>query len=562
VFKGTDYTFALLALLSLAGVLALLDATRAGVGISPDSTVYLGAARNLSDGRGLTALDGRTLTPAPLTHYPPLYPTLLSIVAAASGAGDPLHVARWINVLLFGVNIFLVGASVKAYAPRARWLPLAGALLVLAAPDMLQIHSMAWTEPLFITFSLTGLLLLARYLDTQRTALLHGATLAVALALLTRYVGVVGVATLGCGLLLYGRKTFSRRLLEASVCMTLAALPLALWMVRNMSFAGDATNRKMAFHPVGWRHLTSALSTVSTWLLLGKVRGDIRAAFFLSEMLAFGVLCVYLWRKKRRPRGEDDARRHDEGARRHVDNGARRYDDEARRGDDARRDDEGLSSASRLPQLLLIFNVLYIAFLVFTASFIDFDTVFDERSLAPVHVFSIVILLCAAHRFLPRAGGLRRVRRVLVAACLALVVSHLFRGAVWIVERRDDAQGYAGRSWRQAEIVGRLRELPVDAPIYTNGFDAVYFLTGRAALMIPSKVDRGTGRENANYASELAAMREQLETRGGVLVYFENLGERFYLPTADELRAGLSLRETLRTSGGAIYEVPPEFAPR
>lgn len=562
MFKAKDYTFALLALLSLAGMLALLDATREGIGISPDSTVYLGAARNLSDGRGLTMFDGRTLTPAPLTHYPPLYPTLLAIVAAAVGAADPLYVARWISVLLFGVNIFLVGASVKAFAPRARWLPVAGALLMLAAPDMLQIHSMAWTEPLFITLCLSGLLLLAGYLDKQRAALLYAATLAIALALLTRYVGVVAVASLGCGLLLYGRKKFSRRLLEAAVCMMLAALPLAFWLVRNMSYAGDATNRKLAFHPLGLRHITSALSTVSTWLLLGKVRGDIRAAFFLFEMLALCALGVYLWRKKSQRhddeaarRHDDEAQRHDKEARRRVDNGARRQNDEALRydGDGAR------LSVSRLPQLLFVFNILYIAFLVFTTSFVDFDTVFDERSLAPVHVLSIVLVLCVAHRFLPRVGGLRR---VLVAVCVALVVSHLFRGAVWIVERRDDAQGYASRSWRQTEIVGRLRSLPLDAPVYTNGFDAVYFLTGRAALMIPSKVERGTGRENANYLAELALMREQLERRGGVVVYFENLGERFYLPTEDELRTRLSLRETLRASGGAIYEATHASAPR
>ena len=57
-------------LLAMVGVGTMLAATRFGIGVTPDSTVYLEAARNLSNGDGLLALTGTTeLTP--LTHYPP-----------------------------------------------------------------------------------------------------------------------------------------------------------------------------------------------------------------------------------------------------------------------------------------------------------------------------------------------------------------------------------------------------------------------------------------------------------------------------------------------------------
>ena len=96
--RGTALGIAALALL---GVGLALAASRHGVGASPDSVVYIGVARNLLAGRGLTEPFG-ALVDTPLTRYPPLYPALL---AAGGPLGlDPLATARWISALLFGVR--------------------------------------------------------------------------------------------------------------------------------------------------------------------------------------------------------------------------------------------------------------------------------------------------------------------------------------------------------------------------------------------------------------------------------------------------------------------------
>ena len=104
----------------LGGVLVLAQATRHGVGITPDSVVYLEAAQNLAAGRGLaTADDGAELRP--LTRFPPGYPVAIALVASLGPAF--LDAARWLALALLGANVVLVALLIARSAPGARWLP-------------------------------------------------------------------------------------------------------------------------------------------------------------------------------------------------------------------------------------------------------------------------------------------------------------------------------------------------------------------------------------------------------------------------------------------------------
>ncbi|MEA2175863.1 MAG: hypothetical protein QOD00_3455 [Blastocatellia bacterium] len=505
--------------LCVLGIVVLLFSTAWGIGVSPDSTVYIGAARNLMRGAGLTALTGKSIELEPLTHYPPLYPLLLALCGAAGS--EPLHAARWINAFAFGANVLLAGLSVGMYTRWSVGASVLASLLLLAAPDMLQIHSMAWTEPLFILFSLAGLLLLSAYLESGRRALLMAAAATVALGFLTRYVGVVLLATGACGVLLLGGKSYGRRVLDALLFACVAGLPMALWMMRNRRAGGGATDREFVFHPVGFHQLVSALNTVSTWLLLGKVGTGLRAIVFLFEIACLAALGILLWRRKQ----------------------ARDADEMKMKG-----------KLKRLPALLAICIIFYAGFFIITASFIDFDTVFDERALAPVHALGLVLLICIAWRLFRarEAGHLLYLSSIIL--CLAFAGSYIVRGANWVRQKRGDGQGYTSRAWRESATIEHLKSLPPETLIFTNGYDAVYFLTGRRAVFLPEKTIHGTGRANALYASELAHMREQLLDQNGALVYFDGFPERAYLPSEDELRRGLSLRLVSRETDGAVYE--------
>lgn len=515
--------------LALAGVCVMLLATPHGVGVLPDSTVYFDAARNLADGRGFVVISGASSEFTPLVHYPPLYSSLLAL--ALKGGVTIETAARWLNASLFGANIFLVGYAIAFSVGRQFfWLPVLGALLALTATDLLAIHSVAMTEPLYLALTLGGLLVLAQYLRNGRRSWLVMAAFLIALSCLTRYVGLATIASASVGVMLLERtenagvgfafslksESLRRRILDVVIFTTSCGLPVVIWSIRNR-LAGGTTDRHLAFHPVTWRQIVPAFSTAAQWLLLGKVRSDLRVIAFVIEMLALAGLTIFLLSRQARDQGERK------------------------------------EQPTKLPQLLVIFIVAYVAFLLVTITFVEIDNVLDSRSLLPVHFAALVLGMCLARMFYRRTSQSRWLRIVLVALAFVFVGSYALRGGRWLALARADGQGFVSRAWKESPTMAEIRKLPAGTPIYTNGIDVVYYLSGRRALDIPPRIIHGTGRPNAQYESELSRMNDDLRAQKGVLVYFRALPERWFLPSGDELRNRLS-PQVRSFNDGLIFE--------
>ncbi len=498
--------------LTLIGVLVMLLATRSGIGVYPDSTIYFDAAHNLANGRGLIVISGTGNEPMPLTHYPPLYPSLLALIAGIGVSVE--NAARWLNALLLGANVILVGLSIRVFARESFFVPIIGAVLILAAPDLLAIHSFALTEPLFIFLTMLGLLCLATYMGSRQRACLLAASVAIALSLLTRYVGVASFVAGGLALIALNGRAVRRRLADTILFSAIAGAPLGLWIIRNRLQAGGGTDRHMVFHPVKLAQLISGASTVASWFMVGKVRGPIRPIVFGIELIVIAVVVLFLLR-----RGGNNGK-----------------------------------SSSRLPHVLLLFILVYVGFLVFTASFVDADTVFDQRSLAPVHV-AVVVLGLWVGRTLYLKSKSPVVRIALVVVALAFVTSYVIRGAKWFLAVSNDGQGYSSKAWRDSATISRIRTLSSDAPIYSNGYDAIYYLGRRPAMYLPQKINHNTAEANAIYELEIENMAKDLKQRGGVLVYFKTFPERSFLPSESELKERLSLRLLANEPDGSIYAV-------
>jgi 4-amino-4-deoxy-L-arabinose transferase-like glycosyltransferase len=515
-------SFALL-LLSLLAVALVILATRFGIGVTPDSTVYLEAGRNLTGGRGLIALaaDGEL---RPMTHYPPLYSSLLALIGLGHVSIEAA--ARWLQAILFGANVLLVGLVIARSARNSFWLPMVGAVLLLTAPDVVAVHTLALTEPLFILLAVGCLATLAEYLKNYRPGWLILAASLAALALLTRYVGVTLIVTGLAALLLLHKRDWRRRLGSAFVFGAIACLPMFLWSTRNASLTGSQTDRHMIFHPPGIKQFVVAFSTIASWLLAGKVRGDLRIGIFVAETILAVLFLLYLRRQIRRS-SEDDSGRvidHDK-------------------------------NFQQLPLVLIIFTVSYTGFIIIATSLFDL-VIFDERTLLPVHVVSIVLVLVCASRLLRRFSNIRAIRIALVLAAIAVLGSYFLRTASWFERTRHEGQGYASRQWKESETLQRVPNLPPGIPIYSNAPDGVYYLTGRPAILIPEKTVFVTGRLNQNYETELAKMGTRLKNERGALVYFNTLPERWYLATESEFKTRLALTEIATAPDGSISQSP------
>ena len=149
------------ALFSMTAVWMIWVATRWGIGLTPDSTVYIGAARNIVRKLGLVHPPG-----TPMTHYPPLYP--LTLASASVFGTDPLHSARWIHGFLFAANTGVLGYLFYRASGRSIIGWSLGSILFITSPVMLIIHARAWSEPLFVSWTLLSLIALAGFLETDR----------------------------------------------------------------------------------------------------------------------------------------------------------------------------------------------------------------------------------------------------------------------------------------------------------------------------------------------------------------------------------------------------------
>ncbi|MGH7848146.1 MAG: hypothetical protein ACREQW_23630 [Candidatus Binatia bacterium] len=513
-------SFVIVAMLfAITGSLTLLFATREGVGVSPDSTYYLAAARSLMNGQGLTApaLDGEM---RPLTQFPPLFPALIALAGIAGI--EPLAAARWINGAFFAGNIFLVGLILYRLTRGSFLVSVLGAFLTLTAVDLLEIHAMAWTEPGFIFLILAGSLLLGAYLAEGNPVLIFAAATAAALALLDRYAGIsfalAGVITF----LIRQTKSRRCRIAGAGIFFLLSTLPVALWVLHNKIVAGSATDREVAWHFLSFAHVKSGAGTLLNWFLPQTVTGYLAQRPAWAAAASAGIVLAALagsglWRRR----------------------------------------NWRLLIDVPLAQVLSVFTGVYTVFVVCSITFFDARTLLDSRILAPVFICVMILILYLVHSRL-RSATTSKAFCLCVAFFTAFFVgSYSARAGMWLSSARQNGFGtrsYASKVWRQSELIEEIRGLPAHLRLYTNGPEVIYFLLGKRARLIPAKANRYSQLPNERYLSQLSAMANDLESKKGVLVYFKTIGWRSYVPTEDELTKNLPLVPLATLPEGSIYQ--------
>jgi len=210
-----------------AGTLALNNTL---VGVFFDDGLYAGLATALASGLGYVHphLPG---TPAAV-HYPPLYPVVLTPLFGLLRVETAAFAAKVLNLLLAALSAGLVAwhaARTDLLGPASpRWLaPTLVGAAALAIP-VLAMQSVLFAEPLF------GVLLAAAVILADRGGSPWLVGTAVALALLTRSIGVAAGAGIACFL-------FWRRAPWRTVAMTLAPVAAAgaAWSVWVLAHEGD-----------------------------------------------------------------------------------------------------------------------------------------------------------------------------------------------------------------------------------------------------------------------------------------------------------------------------------
>jgi hypothetical protein len=269
-------------------MVSILLSTRSGVGVHPDTVTYVEAAQNLLNGVGLRVLsdDGEFTV---LTHFPPLY----SIVLALFGliGWDPLSGARWMNSFLFAANGLITGLLVRRYN-QSNLIFFSTLFLFATSVDMLSIHAMTYSEPLFIFLCLMGTSFFLRYLDTQRSKPLVISSGCFALALLSRYAGIFLLMLGALSIWMMDSEQKARKLKDSLIFTAIYSFPIGLWIARNLVVYKHATDRELSFHPLTIGHIKSGLSTVSLWLFPSMIPGPVRVGMTMVVLVGLFLLGV------------------------------------------------------------------------------------------------------------------------------------------------------------------------------------------------------------------------------------------------------------------------------
>jgi len=496
------------ALVALVAACWVIVATRAwGLGVSPDSVAYLTTAEQISEGWGIVPHGDPTRLATP--HYPPLYPMVLAALRTVNE--DLRAAARWLHVALAVLNVLLIALLGARAAGRAGGMV---AAFVGLNGAVLEAHAWLLSEPLAMTFTLAGLILLPDGLapnatPARRRRFLLWAALATGAACLTRYASLALLASGVLGIFVAARGRRRQGLIDATTFAVIAIAPLALWVVRNRFLADTTVNRRLAWFGFDRHHLEQLENTVARWFALRP--SSVVEALVAVLLAAAGAwtTVIILRRAATRDAAAVDARRRLEFVR--------------------------VRNAVLVP-----FIVCYTALVLVTVAFLDRSTPLDARILLPLQVPLVVLLVSVAMDLLaPR----RRWHAPAVAALLFVVTIGLGRSLTLGRELAVDGHGFSAGWWAKSQTVQHVATVPSSTVLYSNAPEVLYVHLGRHAHLLPRAYDADGAR--------------RMRWEDATVVWFSRYRRGGTLQAEQEFVRRMGLTRTARLRDGAVYRMAP-----
>jgi hypothetical protein len=506
-----------LAVIVLIGIGFVLIATsRYGAGVSSD------AARNLSTADSLLARRGFVdMLGSPLVLWPPLYPIVLAGLSLLTGLRT-FHVAWYLNIVLYGANIWLAGAWLYAAFRSKPLYAIVGITVVLLSRSLLRLHANVSSEPLFEVLLFIFLLGSSEYLRSGGRLSLWTFCLAAGLATMQRYLGIV---LLGVALVVLLRRDGSRAVRHGLLPWLIAAAPITVWaLLHNYAISGG---------PFGPRELGAMLPIQNIGLSLTKMlwwffpRWGPLDWLILHPWVPLLVLVSALL----------------------VLNSRRNWGLWFR----------WMSSPTMWPALL--FGLVYFLLLAFTVVTADHLDLTSDRYY--VVLLPIVIALGLSvfdTLILPHLGGLKRGAKWAPAAALLLwsvypvyAVQSYLRQA--LVQGEPTNYNIANSAqFREMTVVKAAESILVEQPnaiVYSNYVNIVWFIFGHPVRALPFE-DQSLSR-----AERLEALRRtqaDWPAEPGYIIWFTP-NQYHHIVAPDELVEIADLRLLFEDETGQIFAV-------
>lgn len=486
--------------------------TALGPGVSPDSLVYIATAKNLLAGNGFFAQG------SPMTQFPPLYPVSLALGGLIHP--DILSVARVMHSLIYAINGGLVALILYQATAKSYWAGILGLLAFVAAVSLMQVHAVAWSEPLFITFILSASLIFPRYIMVFSPIRLVVSAVLAALAMTTRYIGLSLLLAMSFHHLMMGwRLPWTRRLINICWLASIAAIPLSLWLLRNLILAGTATSRHLQFHAISFSHLKQALETLYGFILPFPAEPWVQAMLMIWLVMCMMAALTAQYRALSRVP-----------------------------------DQYSVSLAYQVFGLL--FCGFYGAFLVVSLILFDAHIPLDARILSPLFVIWLILIIASLWNAirLMNSKWLKAIAFVIVVLLLTINATRAFSLATRIHEQ---GLGFSSPLWTRSNTLAFLGSLSQDSVFYSNGADIIEYFTSKRARSLPAMGDPRSLVRNQTFEHEMALMCTELAQGRARLVYLNHVDWRWYLPSRSEFEPSCPALQALVFDDGIIYEAVP-----
>ena len=480
-----------------------------GIGISPDSTIYLDTAKNLIAGNGFTAYS------EPMTHYPPFYPMILVISGIINS--NLVHSARWLHAIIYGVNAFLFGFLIYLSSSRNRIAAILSIFLFISSSEILKIHIYAWSESPFITFSLLSFLFFFLYSTTSQSKYLLLTSITLCLAIATRYVGLSLLPPIIILLILFDKQTIKKKVINLFLVVFLSLFPIIIWMLRNLLIIHSLTDRKLVFHPIS----TSRIISDSINAFHSFIRPNF-ATVWANAIEILTILCVFVFFSMIVIRNRSSQ---------NIQNNMENF----------------------FIYLGTLSFVSYFIFIIFSITFVDANTPLDQRILFPAYLFIAIAIFSAV--FINSNGvRIKYGRACIILYIIFLILTNIIPMTDFVYGSRSKGLGYNSIDWIDSPTIYSLTLLDPKLKIYTNARDVISFRTTSLSQNLPKSANQNSLISNNNYNNEIISMCESVEKGDAFIVFFDSI-KRWYFPTKVELMQKCNLPIRSKQVDGMIFGI-------
>jgi hypothetical protein len=462
-------------------------ATPYGPAFGSDSVTYMESAKNLVAGKGLGLInpDGSFRL---LPYSPPFYPLLLSVFVLLGL--DLLMAAFWVNAVIFGMTVFMLGWSAWRIL-RSSLAAVLIAVLLAFSEVLIETHIWVMSDPLSLLLGMGGLLVLMVNLEKRSRKLFFWSAVLTGLAFLTRFAGVAYCMAGILGVILFDLQPFKKRLVAGLIYGAISVIPMLIWMMIDLSTAGAVGSRSLLplneLLPGMLEVLKALKEAMYLWLpyflpLSQSIGQTSFRLIYVSLFVLIAVAVVFAIRRLRQRQPE------------------------------SWRWESGFTYGS----LMLIFLGVYFVVIGASYALIYPHLSLSNRMFAPINlallvlVGSVIGLLYREYRhWLPR----------LVTIGFAVILAIAFYGGYKAVLAQQNLypQGYS--DFTGTGLIAYVRSLPQDTPIISDKAMLILHFTGRSAYAIQEFFSREGQLEFLPYGSDLTDEAQRVfREQGGALV--------------------------------------------